>query len=144
MWLKSPFLSKQGEVSSISAQLMLACRALVFMVPRKYFQDFGLSPMHLWENYNISKKGHKIYVTASQMVREPQKHLTFLLGYAYTENSPWNFHCLILAKRINFMFFSLSSEKRNDGEAIFSLKWLLIISSHTSKHTLPSNGKFVV
>lgn len=78
------------------------------------------------------------------MVREPEKHLTSLLGYAYTENSPWNFHCLILAKRINFMSFSLSSEKRNGGEAIFSLKLLLIISSYTSKHTLLINVKFVV
>lgn len=69
------------------------------------------------------------------MVREPQKHSTFLLGFAFTENSPWKFRCLILAERINFMSFSLSSEKRNDGEAIFSIKLLLIISSHTLLHT---------
>lgn len=73
----------------------------MFMVPRKYFQEFGLSPIHLGENYNISKKGHKTL----QMVREPQKHSTFLPGYAFTENSPWKFCCLILAKRINFMSF---------------------------------------
>lgn len=64
------------------------------------------------------------------MVREPQKHSTFLLGYTFTENSPWKFSCLILAKTINFTSFSLSLEKRDDGEAIFSLKLLLIISSH--------------